>query len=74
MRVRVVVGFVEPTGFTRVKNDVLEINDAYATELIELGKVVAVSDQPEASKVKSTARKASKKNERTTILSRRRRR
>lgn len=53
MKVRVVVGFVEPTGFTRMKNDVLEIDDAYATELIELGKVERLDDQPKASKAKS---------------------
>lgn len=61
MKVRVVVGFVEPTGFTRMKNDVLEIDDAYATELIELGKVERLDDQPKASKANSKRRKASKK-------------
>jgi hypothetical protein len=60
MKVRVVVGFVEPTGFTRTKDQVLELDDAYATELIELGKVVILDDQPKASKAKSR-RKASKK-------------
>lgn len=61
MKVRVVVGFVEPTGFTRMKRDVLELDDAYATELIELGKVERLDDQPKASKANSKRRKASKK-------------
>lgn len=74
MKVRVVVGFVEPTGFTRMKDDVLTIDEAYATELIELGKVEAVIDPTKASKAKDTAEKASKHNARKNILSRRGRR
>jgi len=61
MKVRVVVGFVEPTGFTRMKNQVLELDETYATQLVELGKVEVVDDQAKASKAKST-RKASKNN------------
>jgi hypothetical protein len=61
MKVRVVVGFVEPAGFTRVKGDVVELDNAYATELVELGKVELLDDQPKASKAKSKRRKASKK-------------
>lgn len=73
MKVRVVVGFVEPVGFTRVKGDVVELDDAYATQLVELGKVEAVVDTPKASKA-NTARKASVNNERKNLLPRRRRR
>lgn len=53
MKVKVVVGFVEPAGFTRVKGDVVELDNAYATELLELGKVERLDDQPKASKAKS---------------------
>lgn len=62
MKVRVVVGFVEPMGFTRVKGDIIELDDAYATQLVELGKVALV-DQPKASKANTRGRKASKKND-----------
>lgn len=53
MKVRVVVGFVEPAGFTRVKGDVVELDNDYATRLVELGKVELLDDQPKASKAKS---------------------
>lgn len=57
MKVKVVVGFVEPAGFTRVKGDVVELDNAYATELLELGKVERLDDQPKASKAKSKSRR-----------------
>ena len=62
MKVTVVVGFVEPQGFTRMKGDIIDLDDAYATELVQLGKVAVLDDQPKASKANSKRRKASKKN------------
>lgn len=67
MKVRVVVGFVDRKQFTRVKGALAEFDDAYATELIEQGKVETLDDQPVASKAKSSKRKASKKNARETV-------
>lgn len=67
MKVRVVVGFIDRKRFTRVKGALAEFDDAYATELIEQGKVEMLDDQAVASKAKSSKRKASKKNARETV-------
>ena len=67
MKVRVVVSFVDKGWYTRSKGLVLDLDEAYATELIERGKVEPV-DQPESdkkvSKNKSGKRKVSKGNAR----------
>jgi len=67
MKVRVVVGFVDKDQFTRVKGALAELDDAYATELIEQGKVETLDDRAVASKAKSSKRKASKKNARENL-------
>ena len=70
MKVRVVVGFVDKEYFTRVKGAYAVFDDAYATELIEQGKVEPadqpVVDKPKASK-RSGKRKASRKNARESF-------
>lgn len=70
MKVQVVVGFVDKNQFTRVKGAMAVFDDAYATELIEQGKVEPadqpVVDEPKASKP-SGKRKASKRNARKSI-------
>lgn len=74
MRVVVAVGFVDKDWHTRIKGSVVDIDEAYATILIEQGKVVVedepvvdMIDTPKGEKTKSTKRKASKKNAGKTV-------
>ncbi len=63
MKVQVVVGFSDKQGFTHLKGQTPNFEKAYATELIERGKVVALDDRAKVSKRKSKE-KVSKKNAR----------
>lgn len=74
MKVRVIVGFSETNGTSHHRDEVVEFADAYATRLVELGKVEVVGDKSEASKANPTTRKASIKNAGKKVLHRRGRR
>ena len=80
MRAKVLKSFTDKNWFTRSKGqDFVTDDEAYLASLVDEGKVELVDSlDPETPKEttseKTKARKASKKNERETILPRRRRR
>lgn len=56
MRVKVVVGFVDKDWRTRLKGQSLELDEAYATTLVERG-YVELEDVRKASKAKSNKKR-----------------
>jgi len=84
MRTRVKISFVDKNWFTRsVGQDFVSDDEAYLAQLIKDGKVEptaqtddkeSVETEIDATTETTKARKASKKNERKTILPRRKRR
>ena len=67
MKATVVVGFTDRDGFTHLKGEAVDFDEAYTTRLIERGRVLVSEDKPKTSKRKSDTDKASKNDERETV-------